>query len=139
MESHYHIVDKDISLLCVTATSFPDGIQGAFNELKQRIPKDDTRKPYGISKPERNGTIVYRAGVEEAFEGEAKKQGCERITLKRGTYLSKTVVHWQTKMEILGGIFEELLSDPRLDPASPCVEIYQSQMELVCMVRIIKK
>ncbi|MFZ4620591.1 MAG: transcriptional regulator [Bacteroidota bacterium] len=138
METQYRILNQDISLLCVKAESFPDGIQAAFNELKKRIPQNDARKPYGISKPERDGTIVYRAGVEQAFEGEAAQQGCETVIIKKGKYLSKTVTQWQTKMETLGSIFEELLSDPRLDPDSPCVEIYQSQTELICMVRIIK-
>ncbi len=136
MEQQYQILDNDVSLLCVTAKSFPDGIQAAFHELKQRIPRNDTRTPYGISKPERDGTIVYRAGVEQAFEGEATQQGCETVIVKKGTYLSRTVTHWQSKMETLGGVFDELIRDPRLDPDSLCVEIYQSQTELICMVRI---
>lgn len=137
MKNQYVVLENDVAVLCVAAESFPEGIQPAFKELKKRIPVNDARKPYGISKPERDGTITYRAGVEEAFAGEAERSGCDRFVLKKGTYLCRTVTQWQAKIETLGKIFGELICDPRLDPASPCVEIYQSRTELICMVRIL--
>lgn len=122
--------------MCVTADRFPEGIRKAFDELKRRIPADDHRTPFGISKPEQNGTIVYRAGVEETFSGEAASCGCETVTLKKGTYLVETITGWQSKIESITTVFESLLADPQLDPETSCIEVYQSQTELHCMVRV---
>lgn len=138
MHTEYYIIQNDRTILCVKAASFPDGIMDAFKELNQHLPADDHRIPYGISRPEKNGTIVYRAGVEESFPDEAAESDCESVMLKKGKYIFRRITEWQTKMEMIGNVFGVLLSDPRLDPSSPCVEIYQSQTELICMVRIVK-
>lgn len=127
---------KDILLLTVKADRFPEGIQGAFDELRKRLPAGDDRMPYGISKPEKDGTIVYRAGVEATETGETVMPGLEPVTLRKGMYASVTVADWQKKIHTLSGIFEGLLQHPQLDPATPCIEVYRSRTELVCMVRI---
>lgn len=129
-------LNRDLILITVRAASFPQGIQEAFNELKRRLPAGDERTPYGISKPEKDGTIVYRAGVEAATDSEARERSLETVVLKKGTYRSVTVTDWQTKIDTLSGIFDTLLQDPHLDPASPCIEIYKSRTEMVCLVRI---
>ncbi|MBP9211391.1 MAG: GyrI-like domain-containing protein [Bacteroidetes bacterium] len=129
-------IEKDIRLLTVKAVRFPEGIQGAFDELRKRLPSGDDRMPYGISKPEKDGTIVYRAGVETETAGEEATEGLELVTLSKGIYASITISDWQRKIHTLSDIFENLLQHPQLDPATPCIEVYRSRTELVCMVRI---
>lgn len=129
-------IHKDILLITVRADRFPEGIQGAFDELKERLPAGDDRMPYGISKPERDGTIVYRAGVEASHADEASTRGLETVVLKRGTYAVRTVDDWQQKIHTLSAVFDGLLQHPLLDPATPCIEVYRSRKELLCMVRI---
>ena len=130
-------IASDITLLTVRAESFPQGIQEAFNELKRHLPVGDERTPYGISKPEKDGTIVYRAGVESSGPAEAVawKQGT--VVLKKGKYTAESVTDWQTKIHTLTGVFDGLLRHPHLDPATPCIEVYRSRTELVCMVKIL--
>ncbi|NUN68214.1 MAG: DUF1801 domain-containing protein [Bacteroidetes bacterium] len=127
---------SDLHLITVRAERFPEGIQEAFDELRKRLPAGDGRMPYGISKPEKDGTIIYRAGVEAATEGEGSAEGLERVTLRSGTYATVTVSDWQNKIHSLSGIFDGLLQHPQLDPATPCIEVYKSRSELVCMVRM---
>jgi len=129
----------DILLMTVKADHFPEGIQEAFDKLKLMLPPDDRRTPYGISKPERNGTIIYRAGVKEAFSGEAESRGCETVTLRKGTYIVETITGWQSKIESITTVFESLVVHPQLDPETLCIEVYQSQTELICMVRIVER
>lgn len=138
MKNEFITLENDRTILCVPAHSFPEGIQEAFQELKRRLPQNDERTPYGISKPERDGTIVYRAGVEETTPGEGARLGCDTVILNQGTYLATTVVDWQTKIDTLAHVFDGLLQHPDLDHTSPCIEIYKNQKELVCMVRIDK-
>lgn len=130
---------KDVLLMTVEAKRFPEGIQEAFDELRKRLPEGDERMPYGISKPERDGSIVYRAAVEAGDAGEAGRRGCGTITLRRGTYASESVSDWQTNITEIGTVFERLLAHPQLDPSTPCIEVYRSRSELLCMVRIVPK
>ena len=131
-------VDSDIILITVRAASFPQGIQEAFNELKRRLPDGDERMPYGISKPEKDGTIVYRAGVEILDAAEASVRNLKPVVLKKGKYAAETVTEWQNKIHTLSDIFEGLLQHPDLDPFTPCIEVYRSRTELTCMVRLKK-
>jgi hypothetical protein len=128
---------EDILLMTVKAEHFPEGIREAFDELKRMLPPDDRRTPYGISKPEWNGTIVYKAGVEEAFAGEAEAYRCEQVMLKKGRYAVETISGWQSKIGSIAGTFEALLAQPQLDPETPCIEVYHSQSDLYCMVRLL--
>ena len=113
-------------------------IQEAFNELTRRLPDGDERMPYGISKPEKDGTIVYRAGVEILDAAEASVRNLEPDVLKQGKYAAETVTEWQNKIHTLSDIFEGLLQHPDLDPFTPCIEVYRSRTELTCMVRLKK-
>jgi len=130
------VLDHDIRLMTVRADSFPDGIQNAFGELQRRLPAGDRRMPYGVSKPEKDGTIVYRAGVASEGSNEAGAGTFETVVLRKGTYAAETVADWPSKVHTLSEVFARLLKHPHLDPATPCIEMYRSRTELVCMVRV---
>lgn len=132
-------LEHDVTLVAVKAETFPAGIQAAFDALRQRLPEGDTRMPYGISKPEKDGTIVYHAAVEAADDGEAQARGLCTIILNEGTYAAETIRDWQQKIHTLTDTFEGLLQHPHLDPATPCIEVYRNRTELVCMVRLKEK
>jgi len=57
-------LDKDINVLCVTAKSFPDGIMEAFDQLHSIVPIAQKGRQFGISRPNRNGEIIYKAALE---------------------------------------------------------------------------
>jgi hypothetical protein len=59
------ILDKDIKVFYVTASTFPEGILAAHQTLHAKIPYSTERKYFGISRPENNGKIVYRAAAEK--------------------------------------------------------------------------
>lgn len=63
----------DMKLMYVTASSFPDGILDAHARLHQLVPFSADRNYFGLSRPENNGPIVYRAAAEKKIPGEAEK------------------------------------------------------------------
>lgn len=128
---------EDIKVVCHKAKSFPDGIEEAFRTLENTIPKSCDRPFYGLSKPEINGQIVYRAAVQEGSAEEAKQYGFESFTIPKGLYLTETVKDWMSKPHVIGDTFMQLLDDPRLDPASYCIEEYKKSGEVVCMVKLL--
>src|SRR4051812_26416364 len=101
-------LEKDIKIFYVTAKSFPDGIQEAHDRLHAMVPFSKERKYFGISRPE-NNKIIYRAGTEETYAGEAEKYKCDTLTIKRGSYISAVVKDFRKDKTSIKKTFDELL------------------------------
>ena len=126
-------LNKDIVLLYVTASSFPDGIMAAHQQLHSMIPFSAERKYYGISFPE-DGKIIYKAAAEEMYPGEAAEKGLETFTVKKGEYASILVRNYMHDKAAIGETFQKLLKHPQLDPKGFCLEWYVSKEDVQCMV-----
>lgn len=131
----YHL-DKSVKTFYIMANSFPQGIQTAFDKLHSLLPATTGRTFYGISRPNRQGVIEYRAAVAEAFDGEAEKYGCDTLTIPAGNYLTTTITNWQQNIPQIQKAFDELLKSPQLQPDTYCYECYKNDTELLCMVKI---
>jgi len=126
------ILEKDIAVLYVTADSFPQGIEAAFDRIKQLVPAEG-RILFGLSAPE-GGPIVYKAAVEEKAKGEAEKYGCQETVIKKGKYIVSELKNWKEHVTEIGKIFDRLINS-RPDLVAPCVEWYHGK-DVRCMVRI---
>ncbi|MBD0280368.1 MAG: transcriptional regulator, partial [Flavisolibacter sp.] len=104
------VLNEDIKTLCITATSFPDGVLAAHQKLHALFPDRKNRQFFGISYPNGKGTIIYKAAVKEAYSGEAEKYGCDTFVLKKGTYISKTIRDFRKDIPQIGKTFTELLN-----------------------------
>jgi hypothetical protein len=129
------ILDDDIKVMYVTATSFPDGVMAAFDKLYALISPDGSRRIFGISRPEK-GVITYRATAEEMVEGEGKKMSCETLVLKHGKYQAITIHDFMKNIPAIGAAFQQILSQPGIDPDGYCVEWYLNGEDVQCMVRL---
>ncbi len=134
METIY--IANDIKIFFVTAKNYPDGILAAHQQLHSMVPFSYDRKYFGVSRPENNGNIVYRAATEETFEGEATKYNCESLTLKKGNYISLIISHYRQDLPSIGIAFQKLLALPNIDPEGYCVEWYLNETDVNCMVRL---
>ena len=128
-------LDRDIKVLYLSATSFPDGIKEAHEKLHSIIPFTNDRKYFGISRPEK-GTIKYKAAAEELNEGEAKSFSLETLILRKGHYISLTVHDFMKDIQAIDRTFKKLLSYPGLDPQGYCVEWYLNNKDVKCMIRL---
>lgn len=131
----YHLT-VELNIVYVTASSFPDGIDEAFDKLKKTLPDAENRTLFGISKPDEHGEIIYKAGALENDTHEAKKFNLETFTLKKGDYLCQTINDWEyNTIEIANTFMNYLLKDPRLDLTTYCIEWYKGE-DVMCMVKI---
>lgn len=130
------LIDKDIKVFYVIASAFPAGIQAAHEALHVLVPFSTNRRYYGISRPEHGGDIVYRAAAEELYEGEGAAYSCETLVLKKGRYLSITLHDYLSDVQSIGKAFQQILSQPGLDPLGYCVEAYIGSNDVQCMVRM---
>ncbi len=131
------IIDQDIKVFFLTAKSFPESVPETDEILHSRIANiNNDRKYFGISCPNEEGVIIYKAAAEELETGETEKYGCETITIKKGKYICIEIKnHFQDKSSIPNA-FKELLSHPDIDPKGYCLEWYlnYTDVDVKCMV-----
>ena len=137
-------IDEDIPVIAVAAPFFPEGIPTAFDKLHSLLENITPRRIFGLSRPEKDGDIVYRAAAEELSEGEAEQLECESLIIKKGAYISIKVDNFKQDIPAIGKAFEKLMEVPNLDPEGYCVEVYDpetagygtSNESVLCMIRI---
>jgi len=127
--------DRDITLMYVPATHFPEGIREAHEKLHATVPYSPARRYFGLSRPQ-NGVIRYWAAAEELQEGEAGKLKCDTMLLPSGTYASVTLPDYMKDLSAIERTFQSLLKHPDLAPDSYCVEWYISNKDMKCLVRL---
>jgi hypothetical protein len=128
-------IEKDKSVIVYQASSFPDGIMAAFQQLHSKVPDAFQRTTYGISRPEGSmDNIIYKAAVDELYEGEGKSLGLDIMTIPAGNYSSLTISDFMKNPQAIGSAFTELLKTPELDPEGFCLEIYKNDQQVICAV-----
>jgi hypothetical protein len=128
---------NDIKVFYVTAQSFPQGIKEATDKLHSLFLFTKERKIFGLSRPENNEGIIYRAAAEEMFEGEAEKLNCQTLIIPKGKYIAILVNDFRKDVMSIDRAFQQLLKQPNLDPQGYCVEQYATDKEAVtCMIRL---
>lgn len=130
------IIEKDITVVCVTASSFPDGIGAAHRKLHSLIPFVIQRKAYGISWSDGKGGIIYKAAAEQLEEGEAEAYGLETFVIRKGEYKSELLLNFPEDMTRINTAFQKLLALPELDPQGYCLEVYLTEKDMRCMVPV---
>lgn len=128
-------IEKNIKVYCITAESFPDGIKDAHEKIHSIIPFSISRRYFGISRPE-HGVIVYRAAAEK-LEGD-KENGfsCKSLTIEKGKYVSIAIHDYLKDIHLIARAFEELTNYPGIDPNGYCIEWYDNDNEVKCIVRL---
>ena len=129
------IIEKDIQIVCLTAKSFPEGIQDAHQQLHAIIPFSKERRYFGLSRPE-NGIIVYKAAAEVLENDKEASFNCESMVIEKGNYRCMTILEYKKDLQRISKAFEELLSYNDFDPNGYCIEWYHSDEDLKCMVRL---
>ena len=133
-------IEKDIQVVYIMATSFPDGVLEAHQRLHSIVPFSKERGYFGISygnteglSQELGGGIIYKAAAEIVGD---EKYDLEVFTIKKGNYLSETLKDYQNDIPSIGKTFQEMLTDPRIDKNGYCLEIYLNDRDMQCLVKL---
>jgi predicted transcriptional regulator YdeE len=129
-------LEKDIKVMCVTAVSFPEGVMEAYKKLQSLVTDSKERRYFGISCPNKDGGIIYKACAEEKYDGEAEKLGLESFIIKAGDFMSIYIEDHMKDPQSIGNAFQILLKIPNLDPQGYCLEMYKNfdDKDVQCMV-----
>ena len=132
-----YFLNSDINVLCVTASSFPDGIMAAFDKLNSLIQSQAPRRIFGISYGDGVDNITYKAAAEEKSTDEATRLGCERFIIQKGEYISEYIEDFMKNIPAIGRAFQEMCRDKRIDSEGYCIEVYlNNNKDVLCMVKL---
>lgn len=127
---------QDVPVVCVTATSFPEGIKEAFDKLSSALPQNERRIFYGISYPY-DGKIIYKAAA--GIMGDDNIAGMETFTIRNGPYNSFYIANFMENPDSIKKAFELLLEQHEVDPNGYCLEWYVNEHDVKCMVPLGKE
>ena len=127
---------KDIIVMYVAAQSFPGGILSAFEKLESKLTSKNGRTFFGISWPDKNGKIMYKAAAEEKYNGEGKNYELDIFTIQKGTYISELIKDYKKDLSQIGNTFQQLLQYPELDTNGYCLEWYKGNDDVLCLVKL---
>ena len=105
----------------------------AYQRLQNLFPDYQTRRVYGVAWPDGQGSMIYKAGVEEGYPGEAGDLGTEAFVVKQGDYLSLLVRNFMDDIPSIGLAFRRLVDTPGIHPDTIGIEMYQGN-NVRCMV-----
>ncbi len=128
-------LEDNIIVHCITASSFPDGIQKAHQTLHSMVPFNESRKYFGLSWPDQNSNIIYKAAVEELVKGELSNKQLETITIEKGDYLYTDIPDFMKNTPAIGKAFQEMIRSEHVAPNGFCIEWYLSTDVCRCMIR----
>jgi hypothetical protein len=131
-----YTITNDITVFGIEVPQFPSGIDEVFDKLVKKLPGGFNRSFYGVCEM-KNGVYVYKAAAEEIIAGEAEKYNCERFTIEKGKYLTVPLKDWRKKTDKIKDIFQQLMTDGRVNKSKPSVEWYKNEAEMLCMVKTI--
>ena len=134
MEKYF--LERDIKVFGASAEKFPDGILKAYQKLRILLPNSDLRNFYGVSNVNNDKVIIYKATVEELYEGDAQKYGCETYNIRKGEYIGMVITDFRETPQSIGKAFETLLANPNIDTNGACIEQYFYATDIKCMGRL---
>jgi len=134
MKTGNYILEENITVYCIDAERFPEGVQAAHEKLHGLVKFSPERKYYGISFP-RNGKIIYKAAATELNKGELSRHGLEAFRIPKGNYIFIDVPDFRKNLDQITRVFDELTKDSRIDPKGFCLEWYLSDTLCRCMIK----
>ena len=127
------ILGEDIEVVCLKATSFPDGIRSAHENLHRELPFNENRRYFGISRRDENGVVEYKAAAELLLTDRVPR--LQKFTIKGGSYNTYYINNYREKIGAIADCFKLLLGQDEIDPDGYCIEWYIGQNDVKCMVR----
>ncbi len=130
-------LESDILVYYIEASSFPEGVLIAHQALHKLVEYSPEHKYFGISYPNFEKGIVYKAAAEELIEGEFEKHSLNCFIIPKGDYARIEIKDFMKDDSSIQKAFQEFLKLPNLDPKGFCLEWYKGQNDCDCLIKLI--
>ncbi len=126
-------LNESIPVVCVTATSFPDGIMEAYEKLYRKVKNHTGRTTYGISTFS-NGNLIYKAAFSHMDDDDISEMSLESDVISKGEYIAETIKNFEKHRDKFQPTFKKL-GDSKYKTGMPGIEWYQGN-NVKCMLPI---
>lgn len=126
---------SDIQVMCVIAENGIAGAKKAFDNLESKLSSLKKRRFFGVlvGKPD---TGEYRACVELIKSDKPESVGLKIWTIPGGKYEQQKLWDWESKLDQIGKITEQIIKKHGIDSSRPTIEYYRSMKEMRLLVPI---
>lgn len=131
------IIENEIPVFRVKASSFPTGIRSAHEKIHTLFPPNGSRKYYGISHGAEKGRIDYWAAVSRKPGESGQQDVTDNFVIRKGRYISIYITNWMLKETSVAEAFHELLQHEGIDPKGYCLEEYPNETDIRCSVPLL--
>lgn len=131
-------LNNDVKVYYIQAKTFPDGVKEAHQKLHAMYPPSAGRSYYGISYPEKGGSLRYLAAVHFENKHESEIPNLGWFVIKQGKYVGEVIKDFMSDIPAIGRTFDKLLKYPHIDPEGYCVEEYFNNTDVRCLVKILE-
>lgn len=129
-------IEQDITVYCLTATSFPAGIKPVYDKLHELYPPENGRTYFGISWPDGKGSLTYKAAVKLNETDTIPGAPFEAFIIRKGNYLGENITNFMSDVTSIGRLFQQMIQEPGIDPNGYCLEMYLNPTDVRCMVKL---
>lgn len=123
-----------LRLITVKASSFPDGIRPAWQELEKRR-AIKSRKAYGLIYGAAAG-MGYYAGLVSDGEIEERVTGLPVVEVPAGLCVRVKLMDWNQQVDQIAQLFGQMIAAVEVDPDRPAMEYHRSFTELHLLVPV---
>jgi hypothetical protein len=124
---------EDLPVIGLQVMTFPNGIKEVFGSLMKTL--GSSRAYYGVSWLDESDNVIYYAMAKEMFPDEGKRYNYELLRIEKGDYRTEAVHNWISKTDCIKDVFHDLMANNKPNKNHPCIEWYQSDEEMLCMVK----
>ena len=128
------IQQPSLRLITIQASSFPDGIRAAWQDIESKR-SIKGRKAYGLICTTPAG-MEYHAGLVSDGELEERLTGLRIIEVPGGPCARIKLENWNQKTEQIGPLFAQMAAEHEIDPSRPAMEFYRGFTELHLLLPI---
>ena len=125
----------DIQVMCVIAKNGVAGAKEAFDELESKLSTLKKRRFFGVLSGKLDSG-EYRACVEITDLDNPKSVELDSWTIPGGKYEQRKLWDWESKLDQIGKVTEQIIKEHGIDSARPTIEYYRSMKELRILIPI---
>lgn len=132
---NYYFIETPVKVYCLDVSPFPTAIKPAYDLLHQLYPPGNGRTYFGISYPDRNGGIMYKAATSLAPTDEPPTDVRFSVfTIRAGKYASAIIRDFMKDPTAIRQCFAEMIELPEVARDGYCLEMYLNPNDVQCMV-----
>jgi hypothetical protein len=129
---------KSFRVMSLKVNQFPEDFHSTYLNVSNKVVNEEQRKVFGMLYFDKD-PVRYSICVEQKKKDNPDKFGFNSILLPGGNYAKTSLINWESKLDSLKQVFDELKIKFLLDDSRPQIEEFKSKREMIIYFPIRKR